>query len=70
MEMFLPNEELHDELKRLRSENYHLKNQLKRKNNEIRGKVKSIRKLKGELKKHSPEKQHYKNGRRGTISAR
>lgn len=67
MENYLPNEELYSEFQRLKAENYHLKGQLKRKNNEAKGRDKYIRKLEKQLKQLKPDKQHYRNGKRGTV---
>lgn len=66
MEEFLPNEQLYNEFQRLKDENYHLRRQLKNKNNLMRGKDKYIQKIERELKKLQSKKQKYKNGKRGT----
>lgn len=66
MEFQLSNEEINEELNRLKGENFHLRRQLSKKNNLINGKDKYIRKLERELKELQPKKQHYKNGKRGT----
>lgn len=57
---------LYEEMQRLRSENYHLKKQLKNKNNELKGNRHTIRVLVKKVKE-SDKKQHYKNGKRGTM---
>jgi hypothetical protein len=64
MEINLSNEELIDAFNRLKDENYHLRRQLKNKNNLINGKDKYIRKIEKELKEVRPEKKHYRNGKR------
>jgi hypothetical protein len=66
MDVLLSNEEISEELNRLRGENFHLRRQLSKKNNLINAKDKYIRKLERELKEYRPKKQHYKNGKRGT----
>lgn len=60
----LPNEELWNAFERLKAENYHLKRQLKNKNNINNGKDKYIKKLERQLKEFKRNKQHYKNGKR------
>lgn len=67
MEFQLSNEAINEELNRLRGENFHLRRQLSKKNNLINAKDKYIRKLERELKELKPKKQHYKNGKRGTM---
>lgn len=64
MEIYLSNEALHDELERLKGENYHLKRQLRNKNNLVNGQKNYIRKLEKELKAYTGNVQHYKNGKR------
>lgn len=67
MEEFqLSNEELYDAFKKLQAENYHLKRQLVHKNKTIKEKDRFIKKLLKDAKEWKPEKQHYKNGRRGS----
>jgi predicted RNase H-like nuclease (RuvC/YqgF family) len=60
----LPNEQLHDELKRLGTENFHLKNQLRNKNKHIKNLKHALKRFKDSQKK---DKQHFKNGKRGTM---
>lgn len=60
----IPNEELWNAFERLKAENYHLKRQLKNKNDLMRGKDKFIKKLLKEQKEWAKEKNHYKNGKR------
>jgi prefoldin subunit 5 len=67
MEISLPNEELWEAFERLKAENYHLKRQLKNKNNLINGKDKYIKKLEREVKEWKPQKNHYKNGKRSNY---
>jgi prefoldin subunit 5 len=64
MDFQLNTEELYEAFERLKAENYHLKRQLKNKNNLINGKDKYIKKLEREAKEFRPAKQHYKNGKR------
>lgn len=64
MNIQLSNEELYEAFEQVKAENYHLKRQLKNKNNLINGKDKYIKKLTKELKELKPEKNHYKNGKR------
>lgn len=64
MDIVLSNEELWDAFERLKAENYHLKRQLKNKNNLMKGKDKYIKKLERDSKEYKEKKQHYKNGKR------
>jgi hypothetical protein len=62
------NKELHQLLKALEEENFHLKRQLKNKNREIKSKVKSIKRMKKKLQEFEGEKQFYRNKPRGNKS--
>jgi multidrug resistance efflux pump len=64
MEFELNYEELYAELERLRGENYHLKRQLRNKNNRLSGQSKFIASLEKKLKERNKDTQHYKNGRK------
>lgn len=63
----LPNEELWNEFKRLQAENYSLKNQLVNKNKTIKKKDRLISQLSKKVEEANKNKQHYKNGKRGTF---
>jgi hypothetical protein len=66
MDFQLNNEELWEAFEKLKAENYHLKRQLVNKNKIINGKDKQIRDMAKKLKEWKPDRQHYKNGKRGT----
>lgn len=61
-------QDVFDYLKILEQENFHLKNQLKRKNKQIKNLKNGIRSWKKKADQLAPKnsKQHYKNGKRGT----
>lgn len=64
----LPNEELHAEMQRLKAENFHLRNQLRNKNDQIKRHVKDKRVMAKRLAEHEKNrKPHFKNGKRGTF---
>lgn len=63
-EFNISHEDLYAELERLKSENYHLKRQLKHKNNINGGQSKQIAALEKKLKKLNGNEQHYRNGRK------
>lgn len=57
-------EKLYLELEQIKSENYHLKRQLRHKNNIIHGQSKLIASLEKKIKDRNKDKQHYRNGRK------
>lgn len=63
-EFNLSHEDVYAELGRIKAENYHLKRQLKHRNNINRGQSKLIASLEKELKQNGDTKQHYRNGRK------
>lgn len=63
-EFNISHENVYAELARVKGENYHLKRQLKNKNNINRGQSKLIASLQKELKQTGDTKQHYRNGRK------
>lgn len=64
-EFNLSHEDVYAELGRVKSENFHLKRQLKNKNNINLGQSKLIAKLEKEIKLlNGGKKQHYRNGRK------
>lgn len=63
-EFDISHEHLYNELDRLRSENYHLKNRLSHIQNINKGQSKQITAMSRKLKQFNGSKQHYRNGRK------
>ena len=60
----ISHETLYAELERLKAENYHLRKQLRNKNDINRGQKKLITSLQKKLKSYNTSEQHYRNGRK------
>lgn len=56
-----------DKLGRAEAENYHLKNQLKKRNKDIKRKDRIIREKNQYIKNNQKQKPKFKNGKRGTY---
>jgi hypothetical protein len=60
----ISHERLYAEMERLKSENYHLKRQLRKKNDRLKGQDNYIGTLEKKLRHSNKDQQHYRNGRK------
>lgn len=61
---------LHEHYAKVEAENFHLKKQLNNKNKEIKRLKHIIRVWKSRAEESKQKRQHYKNGKRGSMNGR